>query len=243
MLYQNVPLDFEKQVLVFIHIPKTAGSSLSEALRQSLGPKNCVACLSVKYQKVFSSALHRTHWNAKNYIRNSIKILGGSHPLLPSSAKDIDTNHTSLLHGSFPINYEPNKAREPIYIAMVRDPVERFISQYYYDIDVMLALPEKSRKSNHYRTYDIDSYVDYVYERRRWTDTNLQCRFIGGDESFEAARAAIDHKVFLVAPVDRSANFAELLRARFIARRDGVATDQCRSDASKQASAVSGDAG
>ena len=211
MLYQNVPLDFEKQVLVFIHIPKTAGSSLSEALRQSLGPKNCVACLSVKYQKVFSSALHRTHWNAKNYIRNSIKILSGSHPLLPSSAKYIDTNRTSLLHGSFPINYEPNNAREPIYIAMVRDPVERFISQYYYDIDVMSALPEKSRKPHHYRVYDMDSYVDYVYERRRWTDTNLQCRFIGGDESFEAARAAIDHKVFLVAPVHRSANFAELL--------------------------------
>lgn len=83
-------------------------------------------------------------------------------------------------------------------IALVRDPVERVVSAWSY--------VQNSGHPDHEKLRGM-SLSEWVKGR----PANTQCFFLGGAESFDAARKAIEQKFMLVAPVTEYAAFIERL--------------------------------
>jgi hypothetical protein len=211
MLYRLAPLDFSKSVLVVAHVPKTAGSSLCTALFAGLGRENCVVTAMEKIEKVYSGEAHRFAWGARELVRKTAMRARGRHPLLPRRYTPAELERVLLFEGHFALGGEPRTSRRPVYVTLLRDPVDRFLSLYYYSHDLRGRWPEGVRDRHPYWTYDLDRFVEYIYARRKWTVTNVHCRYIGGDETFETARQAVDGRVFLAAPTERLGDCLALL--------------------------------
>jgi hypothetical protein len=213
MLFRSAPLDLARNVIVVVHIPKTAGSALGDALIEHFGPEYCfIAHGSEKIGKIHPNRTHRLVWALREELRKAAMRLRGGEPRLSKFHSRADLERFHLFEGHYALDAEPRTSRRPVYITVVREPVDRFLSQYYYAHDLRGQWSAGSRDRHPYWTYDLDRFVDYAYARRRWTDTNLQCRFIGGANNFAAARRAIDDRVFLAAPTKRLDDALELLR-------------------------------
>jgi hypothetical protein len=212
MLYRPTPLDFGRQVLVFVHIPKTAGSALDDALKQGFGEENCLLTRAESIGQIFPDPFRKLHWRLRKFLRESPLRRRGRDILLPDGFSASQLSHMRLLDGHFSLGKEPKTGREPVYITLVRDPVDRFLSEYYYRFDVRAEWPEGRRERHAYRHYEVDQFVDYVYRRRSWSETNLQCRYLGGRGEFAPAREAVDRRIFLAAPSHRVDDALELLR-------------------------------
>jgi hypothetical protein len=211
MLFNPAPLDIARQVLVFVHIPKTAGSALTEALVGHFGKEAYIPMLQEKIGKIHANRLRKTIWTARKAARNSILRLRGIHPLMSIEHRNINPDQLRVLHGHVSLGKEPDLGRDPLYITLVRDPVDRFISDYYFRFDIRASWPEGKRERHGFWLYDIDRFADYVYARKDLSELNLQCRYIGGEDNFAAAKRAVDDRVFLAAPMQRVNEFLELL--------------------------------
>jgi hypothetical protein len=213
MLFRSAPLDLARNVIVVVHVPKTAGSALCDALFEHFGPEQCfVADSPEKIGKIHPNRLHRLAWTMREELRMAAMRLRGGEPRLAEFHSRAELQRFQLFEGHFALGAEPKISRKPVYLTLVREPVDRFLSQYYYAHDLRAKWPEGSRDRHPYWTYDIDRFVDYAYARRRWTDANLQCRLIGGAANFAAARRAVDDRVFLAAPSQRLDDCLELLQ-------------------------------
>jgi hypothetical protein len=212
MQYRPTPLDFSRQVLVFVHIPKTAGSAICDALFEQLGADRCLVVNDGKVAKIHESRLRKFAWGARKSLRNTALRLRGVDPLLPKGVARSDLMRLLLLEGHYALGDELKVGREPIYLSTVRDPVDRFLSDYYYRIDQRANWPAGKRERHAFWTYDVDRFVDHVYARRAWNEINLQCRYLGGEDNFVAAKRAVDERVFLAAPSNRLNEFLQLLR-------------------------------
>jgi hypothetical protein len=212
MLYRPTPLDFSRSVLVFVHIPKTAGTAIEAALFEQLGPDRCLETNDGKVAKIHESRLRKFAWGARKSLRDVAQRLRGVDPLLPKGVARADLARLRLLEGHYALGDELKVGREPIYLTAVRDPVDRFLSDYYYRFDQRANWPVGKRERHAFWTYDVDRFVDHVYARRAWNEINLQCRYLGGEDNFAAAKRAVDERVFLAAPSNRLNDFLQLLR-------------------------------
>jgi hypothetical protein len=211
MLYQPVQLDFSRQILVFVHIPKTAGSALEEALAVHLGEDNCLLARDGKVGKIHATRIGKTIWSVRKHARNLVLRVRGIDQSLPKDYPKANLSQLRLLDGHFSLGNEPRTGRDPVYLTLVRDPVDRFLSDFYYRFDIRARWPEGKRERHKFWTYDVDRFVDFVYARRRWNELNLQCLYLGRENNFAAARRAIDNRVFLAAPAHRMDALLELL--------------------------------
>lgn len=211
MLFDPSPIDFDRQAIVFVHIPKTAGVSLFRALAAGLGADRCAQTRMEKIDKIHDGARARLFWSAGHGFRNALRRFGGTDPLIPRGFPPSRLDDIFVLAGHFSLNHEPKIARKPVYITLVRDPVERFISHYYFLQDLHELEPATRRDTQPARKYDLERYVDLLENRRLVGVTNVQCRYIGGDETFDSARHALDEQVFLAAPSERLGDFLKLL--------------------------------
>ena len=211
MLYCPKRVDFSRQRVVVVHIPKTAGSALRTTLFESLGRENCLSTGAEKIGKIHPNRVHKLWWSARERVREAAMRARGVDPLLRrcGTAK---IEAMRLTAGHFAVGGEPPDSRKPVYISMVRDPVDRFLSQYYFSHDLRAKWPEGVRERHPWWTYDLDRFVDFVFSRKRWTVTNVQCLYLGGRDRFEAARRAIDDRIFLAAPSQRLGECIDLLR-------------------------------
>jgi hypothetical protein len=165
-----------------------------------------------KVGKIQPSRVRKVAWTARQAIRKAAMWARGGDPRLAKFYSKAELEQMVFFEGHFALGEEPRNSRKPVYITLVRDPVDRFLSNYYMAHDQRARWSEGKQDRHPFWTYDIDRFVDYVYARRKWNDTNMQCRFIGGANRFEPARRAVDDRVFLAAPTDRLDDCLELLQ-------------------------------
>ena len=122
------PMDFSKHVLVFSHIPKTAGSSVGESIVGTLGPEKCHRLRMQKIENPRSSRAAELGVLAHEFILRVSGCLTGRHYLLSSRTCRTALEDARFLWGHFRVGEEPDTGRTPVYMSVVRDPVDRFLS-------------------------------------------------------------------------------------------------------------------
>jgi len=208
-------MDFTKEVLVFTHVPKTGGQSLNRALRAALGPERCVRLRMQKIENVRTSRLAELGVEAQVAGRRALALIRGGHHLLPVGYRG-DLSSVAMFHGHIRVAEEPRTGRRPVYIAVVREPIDRFLSYFYYRRDQLPALMNaKGRKSHPLLNTKGEPPADPLEfltllvrsGSRGWR--NAQCRYFSARGDFDSARRVIEERDVLVAPMRRLHEFSE----------------------------------
>ena len=169
--------------ILFVHVPKTAGMSLYFALARAVGE------------------------DAALRFPEATKALREQYLAMP----DEEVRRFRLISGHFSLNvYQQKPLDDYKAITLVRDPVDRELSAYFY-------IKGWEKHPRHEAMKDMNLYR-YLEEREQKGARNPQCRLIGGAPSFEAARRALDERYLLAAPVEYLPQFCVEL-----ARRLGLA--------------------
>ncbi|GAE30984.1 sulfotransferase family 2 domain-containing protein [Alkalihalobacillus hemicellulosilyticus] len=121
---------YKDKTVIFIHIPKTGGTSLAEMIKKHYNPAEVQ---EVKFASI----------NTIKKINENIKLVTGHH-----------------VFGHY------QDTGPCVYVTMLRDPVERLISQYYYDKYVL--------KIDGIARYSLEEYAQLDY------NVNLQTKYIAG---------------------------------------------------------------
>jgi hypothetical protein len=101
---KNKPFTIESKIL-FLHLPKTGGISLYNAIKESVG-----AYKSLRF-------IDGSHENREHYL----------------SMTELEMSQTSLISGHFPLPFFQKKISSDYkIITIVREPIDRELSAYYY---------------------------------------------------------------------------------------------------------------
>lgn len=137
------------QLLIFLHIPKTAGSTFHALLNKRYSPR--------RTHNVFGSRYSEPE--IADFFARSEEIASG-----------ID-----LLKGHMPFGLHRSVDRPCQYISVLRDPVDRVVSQYFY-----------IKKNSHNPLHEVVeggnlSIAEFVESGIAVGMNNGQCRFLNGD--------------------------------------------------------------
>ncbi|HEX4097810.1 MAG TPA: sulfotransferase family 2 domain-containing protein [Caulobacteraceae bacterium] len=114
--------------------------------------------------------------------------------------------------GHIPFGLHAGLPLRPCYVSLVRHPLDRFVSLYKH----ARRTPEHSLHPAAARL-DLEAFYDFSLNdaRARGSTVAVQCYFLSGERSFEAARAVIDKSYALLAPVERYGEFVAACAERF----------------------------
>lgn len=163
----------ERKILAFVHIKKCAGTTLTHILRLNFFMRHCdVRCLS----KTSSGIFQADDMNKLMLINPLVKCIAG-HEVAPFS--NLATTCPGIR-----------------FITLLRDPVQRYISQYQYNAE----------KLGHNLSFD-----DFLKTK---TSFNKQTRAIAGSEDLVLAKDILNGLFFLVGIVEEFDEFLILLKKK-----------------------------
>jgi tetratricopeptide (TPR) repeat protein len=142
-----------QELIIFAHIPKTAGSSINAMLEQN-------------YSQIFNlyTKKNSSSTNVKDWIENYNQNV----------AESIDKNdfQTKIVRGHIGLGiHEFLKYQSCTYMTVLRHPVDRVVSHYYY-----FSRPESSSKL----IKDDMTLEEFILQRKFSIVDNLQTRFLSG---------------------------------------------------------------
>lgn len=124
----------ESKTLIFLHLPKTAGSSLTDVLEQQFPP-----------ERSYSTSFSAHHPGGS---------LEGFHALSPGQLAQID-----FLYGHMPYGLHEKLPHAAECITMLREPVRRVVSNYFFEgREPSSAIYDRV----HSGAMDIEAYLDFI---------------------------------------------------------------------------------
>lgn len=187
--------DRPKQRIVLLHVPKCAGTSLTEALSAHF-PPHLVARLQTSVTARVAAATGR---RLESYRQELLWYLARSRDF------ELISGHV----GFHPELFEDLRPRWS-FITLLRDPVERFLSSYFY----------RTQKASPHAAVDLrlDRYIE---TRRARHSGAIYVRYFAGDGKREPTQARVDRAIDnlrqlqLVGTTNRLPSFCEAFRRRF----------------------------
>ncbi len=206
-------MDFKSQVLVFSHIPKNAGASVLLALHNALGGARSVSLRMQKIEIIRNGRLSEMTDHVFTYWRKLTARLSGRHYL---ASAPHDFRRVWLIHGHFRIGEERRSGRQPVYISVVRESVDRFVSYFNYRKD---QLPQLMNGRADHPLLDATGtipatpmeFLDMLIRRRTRDWRNAQVRYFSSAGTFSGARRCIVEKRVITAPMTQLQGFAKLI--------------------------------
>ena len=200
MLYPDLPYDPERHRIVLVHIRKTAGTSLGLMLAGAFG--NPVTELIEEGTHGRSDrGLMRLHCRirfAALAARRRRRIAAARRAGRPA----FRAHEAPFIAGHFVLGAEPACDRAPLYVTLVRDPVDRLVSDYWF----MRGKRDRSRgDALDPRLYDrpLREFVDALIAEPALYRDNLQCRTLAGTPEPGAACRLARERLWLAAATDQ----------------------------------------
>ena len=147
-----------EDVLIFVHIPKTAGTTLMRVIERQFPPS----------QTYFMNL----------YLMNDDRQKSIEHLKIHTQ---VEKAQIRCLKGHMPFGLHQFLPRMSRYVTVLRDPIERMISSYYF----VLSLDKNDPLYSIYFKKSLEEFVTFMYTRN---ELNLQTRYIGGGIEFENLR-------------------------------------------------------
>lgn len=158
-------------MLIFVHIPKTAGTTFKNLLRNA----------NIQHNEIID--INSDSFNIKHNYRSG---LPGSVSVNPDSSIKVITGHFSATRilSTLPANLNGVEL-----ISWVRDPIQRMISNYHYYLKGGRYYGERSQTSRKYDIIDIKTYCTHIDKNNtlnQFIDIPIdKFKFIGISEHFE----------------------------------------------------------
>ena len=204
--FEKIPrLDFSKEYLAFIHIPKSAGTTVSSSICKFLDDQGCFLLRDSKVEQFRRSPLDEKLFNFEQGVRSGALRMRKKHPLAPH----VDPRRLTgarYFYGHYGVGEEPTLGGRARYFTVLRDPADRFVVNYYFRKMQVQSGAIKKFSPILDRNGDISpTPVDFLnlLERRnceKWRQT--QCRFFGGRPSAIHAKSVIEEKGVHVFPFE-----------------------------------------
>jgi len=147
-----------QDALIFVHIPKTAGTTLLRIIER---------------QFPLDQRCHISLYPTNRDEELGIERLRGLPPR--------DRQAIRCLEGHMPFGLHRFLQKTPRYLTVLRDPVERMISSHYFVLSLDVQNP-------HYLTYFNNSLEDFTHFMHMRNEVNLQTRYISGAIDIENPR-------------------------------------------------------
>ncbi|MEM9782914.1 MAG: sulfotransferase family 2 domain-containing protein [Pseudomonadota bacterium] len=211
-------IDFDREALIFIHVPKAAGTALAAALSRAVGADRTIHLKQGKIENWRWNRWDERREEALTAMRLGWGAVTGRHALLPSRATRAEVDGARFLYGHIRLDQVPRTQRRPRVITVLRDPVDRFLSRYYYTFDRDARGRDAARKPSHDRRTGAvpetpEAFLDMMAARGTVTWRNGQCRFFDRSGSAAAALRRIAEDDVAVAPLPALPQFRDTLAA------------------------------
>lgn len=163
--------------LLFVHIPKTAGISLYSAFEDLYGAKNCLRWADAGELPDYLATPERK--------LRAARVLSG--------------------HFTYP-QFQQKAIGSRLVIALLRDPLERVLSVYYY----LRSMPDH----RHHSLVDSVDCEEYLEKHMNGKRRSRQCLYFAGNNRFADALSAAESQFDLLGAVERMPDFVSALAER-----------------------------
>ncbi|MCF8069990.1 MAG: sulfotransferase family protein [Desulfobacterales bacterium] len=197
------------QKLVFIHVPKAAGSTCINLIKTNYGKKN-----------VFTFP-RKPAWASKPIIRY----------LYDEWVTKKIVNKKKIIAGHKQFQFYKNIKSQILFLAVVRDPVKRIISSYNYILSGGVAETRQQLRSGvnaqkKHRIYyekwlsvgfDPDSLKNTLKSCRQFRkrSQNFQCQYIAGVKRFDDVLGVFEKNDFIVGTQENFSGFLNYIHENF----------------------------
>ena len=218
MLFPRYCYDPGRDLLLYIHVPKTAGQSLVAQVREALreGPKSDrragIRHLTNHENEMLEAAPARAARQlAQARAYRKYEDQQGLRRRLGLPNSSIRTARFAYGHiGLYQVDL---RGRSALPIVVLRDPVARIVSQFRYE-------GEKYRKGrgktpdarrNLAAEGDLRGYVEAWIEAAASQNINHQCLYLAEEGTFEAAKRVVDEQIWIAGVTENYGRFVEVL--------------------------------
>ncbi len=227
MLFNKAYIDYNS-VILYLHIPKSGGSSVRENLKKFFQSDQFIRITENNLNHYLDNKI--TSFNKLNSPSLLLRLikkfnLASGISKFTSNFKKTPKNFDTLTLKEkqklrfISSNQErdcvpPILGKQYLKLMVIRDPVSRIQSYFYY--------AKKAKGKKPYilaaKKYDINDFIKFLYDNRPIMLKNPYSVCISGTEDFLISKKVIDTEFFLVAPTERINEFLKILVFKFFSR-------------------------